>query len=136
MLFALAAAALLVGAFLIANTFSIVVTQRTRELAVLRAAGATGGQVMRSVLGEALLVGLAASAVGAGLGVACAAGLRDLGPCLRDDAARRGLVVAPPGPWSSRSRSASASRSCRRSARPAAPPRWRRWRRCGARRPT
>ncbi|MCW3845470.1 ABC transporter permease, partial [Micromonospora yasonensis] len=42
-LLALAAAALLVGAFLIANTFTIVVTQRTRELALLRAAGATGG---------------------------------------------------------------------------------------------
>ncbi|WP_152990381.1 FtsX-like permease family protein [Sphaerimonospora mesophila] len=78
MLLALAAAALLVGAFLIANTFSIVITQRTRELAVLRAAGATGGQVLRSVLGEALLVGIAASIAGVGLGVAAAAGLRNL----------------------------------------------------------
>ena len=78
MLLALAAAALLVGAFLIANTFSIVITQRTRELAVLRAAGATGGQVLRSVLGEALLVGLTASIGGLGLGVLAATGLRDL----------------------------------------------------------
>ncbi|WP_226873696.1 ABC transporter permease [Microbispora sitophila] len=95
MLFALAAAALLVGAFLIANTFSIVVTQRTRELAVLRAAGATGGQVMRSVLGEALLVGLVASAAGAGLGVACAAGLRDLAGAFGMTLPGGGLVVAP-----------------------------------------
>jgi putative ABC transport system permease protein len=78
MLLALAAAALLVGGFLIANTFSIVITQRTRELAVLRAAGATGGQVLRSVLGEALLVGLTASIGGLGLGVLAATGLRDL----------------------------------------------------------
>ncbi|WP_327043498.1 ABC transporter permease [Microbispora sp. NBC_01189] len=78
MLLALAAAALLVGAFLIANTFSIVVTQRTRELAVLRAAGATGAQVMRSVLGEALFVGLLASVAGTGLGIAVASGLRRL----------------------------------------------------------
>ncbi|WP_259401676.1 FtsX-like permease family protein [Microbispora sp. H13382] len=95
MLFALAAAALLVGAFLIANTFSIVVTQRTRELAVLRAAGATGAQVMRSVLGEALLVGLAASAAGAGLGVACAAGLRDLAGAFGMTLPDGGLVVTP-----------------------------------------
>ncbi|MEU8192798.1 FtsX-like permease family protein [Microbispora amethystogenes] len=78
MLLALAAAALLVGAFLIANTFSIVVTQRTRELAVLRAAGATGAQVMRSVLGEALFVGVLASVAGTGLGIAVASGLRRL----------------------------------------------------------
>ncbi|WP_169953676.1 FtsX-like permease family protein [Microbispora sp. H11081] len=95
MLFALAAAALLVGAFLIANTFSIVVTQRTRELAVLRAAGATGAQVMRSVLGEALLVGLAASAAGAGAGVACAAGLRDLAGLFGMTLPDGGLVVTP-----------------------------------------
>ncbi|MEU8264718.1 FtsX-like permease family protein [Micromonospora sp. NPDC048999] len=77
-LLALAGAALLVGAFLIANTFAIVVTQRTRELALLRAAGATGGQVLRSVLGEALLVGLTASAAGLVLGVAAATGIRNL----------------------------------------------------------
>ncbi|GAA2340800.1 FtsX-like permease family protein [Dactylosporangium salmoneum] len=78
MLLALAGAALLVGGFLIANTFAIVVSQRTRELAVLRAAGATGRQVLASVLGEAVLVGVAASAAGIGLGVAAAAGLRAL----------------------------------------------------------
>ncbi len=78
MLLALAAAGLLVGAFLIANTFSIVVTQRTHELAVLRATGATGRQVLASVLGEALVVGGTAAALGVGAGVGAAAGLRDL----------------------------------------------------------
>jgi putative ABC transport system permease protein len=78
MLLALAAAGLLVGAFLIANTFSIVITQRTHELAVLRATGATGRQILSSVLGEALLVGVTASILGVGLGIAAAEGLRDL----------------------------------------------------------
>jgi putative ABC transport system permease protein len=95
MLLALAAAALLVGAFLIANTFSIVITQRTRELAVLRAAGATGGQVLRSVLGEALLIGLAASTGGIGLGVAAAAGLRDLAGAFGIALPPGAMVVAP-----------------------------------------
>ena len=78
MLIALAAAALLIGAYLIANTFSIVVTQRTRELAVLRAAGATGRQVSAMVLGEALVVGVIGSLVGVVGGVLAAVGLRDL----------------------------------------------------------
>ncbi|WP_248963822.1 FtsX-like permease family protein [Sphaerisporangium perillae] len=95
MLFALAAAALLVGAFLIANTFSIVITQRTRELAVLRAAGATGAQVLGSVLGEALLVGVTASVAGTGLGVATAAGLRNLAGAFGIALPDGGLVVAP-----------------------------------------
>ncbi|HEX8489076.1 MAG TPA: FtsX-like permease family protein [Propionibacteriaceae bacterium] len=78
MLFALAGAALLVGGFLIANTFAIVISQRTRELAVLRAAGATGRQIFGAVLAEALVVGLVGSAVGVGLGVVGALGLRGL----------------------------------------------------------
>ncbi|HEX5533392.1 MAG TPA: FtsX-like permease family protein [Actinomycetales bacterium] len=78
MLLALSAAGLLVGSFLIANTFNIVITSRTRELALLRAAGATGRQVVASVLGEAALVGVVGAALGNGLGVAAAAGLRDL----------------------------------------------------------
>ncbi|MGK5684050.1 ABC transporter permease [Actinoplanes sp. URMC 104] len=78
MLLALAAAGLLVGAFLIANTFSIVVTQRTYELAVLRATGATGRQVLGSVLGEALLTGVVASALGLAAGTGAASGLRAL----------------------------------------------------------
>ncbi|GLW23398.1 ABC transporter substrate-binding protein [Microbispora amethystogenes] len=95
MLLALAAAALLVGAFLIANTFSIVVTQRTRELAVLRAAGATGAQVMRSVLGEALFVGVLASVAGTGLGIAVASGLRGLAGAFGMTLPGGGLDVTP-----------------------------------------
>lgn len=77
-LLALAGAGLVVGAFLIANTFGIVLTQRARELALLRAAGATAGQVFASVLGEALLVGLAGALTGTLLGVGGAYGLRGL----------------------------------------------------------
>ncbi len=64
--------ALLVAAFSIASTFGILVAQRTRESALLRALGATRGQVLRGVLAEALAVGVAGSAVGtaAGLGLA------------------------------------------------------------------
>nr|BFF09307.1 ABC transporter permease [Microbacterium flavescens] len=71
-------AALIIGAFLIANTFSIVISQRTRELAVIRATGATGQQVLASVLIEALLVGVTASATGVLIGIASAYGLRAL----------------------------------------------------------
>jgi putative ABC transport system permease protein len=69
---------LFVGAFTIFNTFSIIVGQRTRELALLRVVGASRGQVLRSVLSEAVIVGFASSAVGVGLGVAAAIGLRAL----------------------------------------------------------
>lgn len=67
-----ASVAVLVGIFLIFNTFNIVVAQRTRELALLRAMGASSGQVLGSVVIEALLVGFVFAvigwAVGAGLG--------------------------------------------------------------------
>ena len=77
-LLALAAAGLVVGAFLIANTFGIVLTQRARELALLRAAGATGRQVLLSVLGEALLVGATGAAGGTAAGIGAAHALRGL----------------------------------------------------------
>ncbi len=73
-----AGVALLVGAFLIANTFSIIVAQRTRELALLRAVGASRRQVLVSVLSEAALVALAGSLLGLVLGTALASGLRAL----------------------------------------------------------
>jgi putative ABC transport system permease protein len=66
---------LFVGGFTIFNTFSIIVGQRTRELALLRILGASRRQVFRSVLVEASIVGLFASIVGLGLGVLAAAGL-------------------------------------------------------------
>ncbi|HEX8859575.1 MAG TPA: ABC transporter permease, partial [Actinomycetes bacterium] len=77
-LLAFAGVALFVGAFLIFNTFSIIVAQRTRELALLRCLGASRRQVLGSVLTEAALVGLVASAIGLGLGVVIALGLRAL----------------------------------------------------------
>jgi putative ABC transport system permease protein len=64
--------ALLVAAFSIASTFGILVAQRTREAALLRALGASRGQVLRSVLAEAVAVGTVGSVLGvaAGLGIA------------------------------------------------------------------
>lgn len=67
--------ALFVGSFTIANTFTITVAQRTRELALLRAIGAGRRQVVVMVLLEAAVLGLVASAVGIGAGVAMASGL-------------------------------------------------------------
>ncbi|WP_326558591.1 ABC transporter permease [Micromonospora sp. NBC_01796] len=64
-----AGVALLVGTFLILNTFSIIVAQRTRELALMRAIGASGRQVIRSVLVEAVAIGLVASILGLGAGI-------------------------------------------------------------------
>ncbi len=84
--------ALFVGSFLIVNTFTILIAQRSRELALLRALGATRRQVMLSVLTEALLTGLVASAVGAGLGILLAIGLaRLLGFSLTNG----GLTISP-----------------------------------------
>ena len=73
-----AAIALLVGAFIIANTFSILVAQRTKELALLRAIGASRKQVLMSVVAEAFVVGLIASAVGLAIGYGVAAILESL----------------------------------------------------------
>ncbi len=73
-LLAFGAVALFVGAFVIFNTMSITVAQRTRELATLRTIGASRAQIRRAVLLEALVIGLIASIVGFVLGVA--SGLR------------------------------------------------------------
>jgi putative ABC transport system permease protein len=67
--------ALLVGTFSIYNTFSILVAQRTRESALLRAIGASRAQVVRAVAVEALVIGAIASALGLGVGIALASGL-------------------------------------------------------------
>src|SRR5580692_11065656 len=66
---------LFVGSFLIINTFNILVAQRTRELALLRALGATRAQVLRSVLIEAALTGLVASILGFAVGILIAKAL-------------------------------------------------------------
>ena len=73
-----ASVSLFVGAFIIFNTFSILVAQRTKELALMRALGASKGQVTRSVLLEAVVVGGIASAIGLGAGVGVAIGLQAL----------------------------------------------------------
>ncbi|MEC4017321.1 ABC transporter permease [Streptomyces sp. H27-D2] len=87
--------ALFVGIFIIANTFTMLVAQRTKELALMRAIGASRRQVTRSVLLEALIVGLVASVTGfiTGIGVAVAmrAGLNAAGASMPDGP----LVIAP-----------------------------------------
>ncbi|WP_455359557.1 ABC transporter permease [Streptomyces sp. SYSU K21746] len=70
-----AGVAVLVGVFLIVNTFSMLIAQRTRELGLMRALGADRRQVRRSVLTEALLLGLVGSTLGLATGIGLAAGL-------------------------------------------------------------
>jgi putative ABC transport system permease protein len=70
--------AFLVGIFLIINTFSMLVAQRTREIGLMRAIGAGRTQVNRSVLVEALLLGVVGSVLGVGAGVGLAIGLMEL----------------------------------------------------------
>ena len=94
-LLAFAAVALFVGSFIIFNTFTIIVAQRLRELALLRALGASRKQVTRSVLAEALIVGLFASLVGVGGGVLVAAGLKALLGAFGLDLPSSSLVIKP-----------------------------------------
>ncbi|MEU8912234.1 ABC transporter permease [Streptomyces nigrescens] len=68
--------ALFVGIFIIANTFTMLISQRSREIALMRAIGASRRQVVRSVLAEASLLGLVSSVIGFGLGAGIAVGLR------------------------------------------------------------
>ena len=84
--------ALVVGMFLIVNTFSMLVAQRSRELALFRALGASRRQITRSVLFEAFVVGLVGSAVGLGLGVLLAMGIRALFGTFGLDLSGTGLV--------------------------------------------
>ncbi|MEJ8648549.1 FtsX-like permease family protein [Streptomyces sp. MS1.AVA.3] len=77
-LLAFAAVALFVGIFLIANTFTMLVAQRTKELALMRAVGASRRQVTRSVLIEAFLVGAIAGVSGLVAGIGIAAVLREV----------------------------------------------------------
>src|SRR5690606_320027 len=67
--------ALFVGGFLILNSFSMTVMQRMREIGTLRALGAPRGRVARSVVTEAVVLGVAGSVAGLALGVALAYGL-------------------------------------------------------------
>lgn len=67
---------LFVGAFVIVNTFAIVVAQRRQELALLRAVGASRGQISRSVILEAFFIGLVSSCIGIVVGIGIAQGLK------------------------------------------------------------
>jgi len=93
LLLGFAAIGLVVGAFIIFNTFTILVAQRTRELGLLRAMGATGGQVIASVVAEATVVGAIASVAGLAVGFGLAAGLLALVGALGRDIPDGALVL-------------------------------------------
>jgi putative ABC transport system permease protein len=86
--------ALFVGAFVIFNTLSTTVAQRTRELATLRTLGASRRQVLGSVVLESLVIGAVASALGLVLGPALAKGLSALFGALGQDLPQIGAVIA------------------------------------------
>ena len=81
--------------FIIYNTFSIVVAQRSREMAMLRAIGASRAQVVRSVVFESFAVGVVASAVGLGVGVLMSFGLRALLSAVGLEVPSGSIVIAP-----------------------------------------
>jgi putative ABC transport system permease protein len=91
------AVALLVGAFVLNLTISVTVAQRRREMGLLRCVGAEVGQLRRSVLLEASVIGLAGAAIGLGLGVGVAVLLRRLidTASFPGDLAGAGLVLTP-----------------------------------------
>ncbi|MEU9064851.1 ABC transporter permease, partial [Streptomyces sp. NPDC048430] len=95
MLLAFAAIALFVGVFLIANTFTMLIAQRTKELALMRAVGASRRQVKRAILLEAGVVGLIASVIGFVLGVGLATGLRSAMGMFGGKIPAGPLVVSP-----------------------------------------
>ncbi|MEV8534384.1 FtsX-like permease family protein [Streptomyces sp. NPDC051211] len=86
---------LFVGIFLIYNTFTMLVAQRTKELALLRAVGAKRGQVMRSVLAEAGVVGIVSATIGLVSGVGLAIGIRSLMDSLGAKIPAGDLIIAP-----------------------------------------
>ncbi|MCW2645922.1 MAG: rane protein [Pseudonocardiales bacterium] len=87
--------ALIVGTFIIYNTFSMIVAQRLRELALLRAIGAGRKQVRRSVLVEAGVIGVIGSALGLAGGIGLAFGLHSLLDALNLGLPSGGLVMTP-----------------------------------------
>jgi putative ABC transport system permease protein len=87
--------ALFVGTFIIANTFTMLVAQRTRELALMRAVGASRRQVTRSVLIEAFVVGAVAAVAGLVAGIGIGAGLRSLMGTLDATVPDGPLVIKP-----------------------------------------
>jgi putative ABC transport system permease protein len=93
-LLAFGGVALFVGSFVIANSLSITIAQRTRELATLRTLGASRRQVLRSIVLEALVIGVLASITGLFLGLALAKGLFSLFDAVGFTLPNQGLTFA------------------------------------------
>jgi putative ABC transport system permease protein len=90
-----AGVAVLVGGFLIFNTFAVTVAQRSREFALLRTLGASRRQVLNSVIAETLLIGFVASVLGILAGLVLAPALRSLLASFGIELPSTGTVVAP-----------------------------------------
>ena len=95
MLLAFGGVAVLVGAFIIFNAFSMTVAQRRREFAMLRALGASRRQVLLSIGGESLVMGIFASLLGLFAGLVVATGINALFAAMNVDIPRSGLVMQP-----------------------------------------
>ncbi|MDH6706237.1 putative ABC transport system permease protein, partial [Kitasatospora sp. MAA19] len=95
MLLVFAAISLFVGIFIIANTFTMLVAQRTKELALLRAIGASRKQVTRSVLIEALVIGAFSALAGLLAGIGIGAGMQSLMGSLNENMPHGTLVIKP-----------------------------------------
>jgi putative ABC transport system permease protein len=87
--------AVLVGAFIIFNAFSMTVAQRRREFAMLRALGASRAQVLWSITGEAFVMGVLASVIGLFAGLGVAAGVNQVFQAAGFDIPRSGLILQP-----------------------------------------
>ncbi len=94
-LLAFAGVALFVGAFIIFNTFSITVAQRVREFGMTRTLGATRGQVLRNVIGEALVIGILASIIGLLAGIGIARGIQALFDAVGFGLPATGIQIKP-----------------------------------------
>ncbi|MEZ0091228.1 ABC transporter permease [Streptacidiphilus sp. EB129] len=94
-LLAFAGIALFVGIFLISNTFTMLIAQRTRELALMRAIGASRRQITLSVLLEALFVGVTASLLGLGVGIGLGAAMQAALGSMGSQISVSSLVVSP-----------------------------------------
>jgi len=94
-LLAFGGVAVIVGAFIIFNAFSITVAQRIREFAMLRSLGATRRQVLASVIGEAGALGLVASLLGIAAGMGIAKGINALFKAVGADIPTSGIALAP-----------------------------------------
>ncbi|MGH1491841.1 MAG: ABC transporter permease [Acidimicrobiales bacterium] len=92
---AFAVIAIFVSSFVIANTFSILIAQRTREFALFRALGAARGQILGSVFLEAIVIGVIGSLLGLGLGIALSYGLRAMLNGIGIELPSGGLVLQP-----------------------------------------